>query len=442
MNTRETSSALTAGMEKHTIYRDLWLIWVIALVLRVGYFVIGASHLGLQDFQHFAPDTQVYLDVARHILSWHPTGDYAILRVGPGYGGMIAAIQYVFGDNLLWPTIANILLGSIAPVFIYLLAYLLIPRRIVALISGLVVAASSTAISLSTSLLTDQPFFTLHLAALVCFAAGFKNGRMRWFVASGLLAGAAVFIRSMSQLFPLVFILIPLIIPFHTRSERLRRLAGSAITAGIVLILILTWSYRNYVKHDIFTFGTNGALTVRSCLGVKAIVDHTEEDDIINLRKRWEAIDGDRTDEYALAYTRAIDRFMDILKTHPGWVLQAYAETVWGNIRAGNYYPARQLPFPSFWRLLQSMQEKWLGIVVYGLALIGFAFLIGDRNYLAAALLGATLFYFTLLAGFSFWQGSRIYFPAEMAWPILAVYAVVRIVDRVRPMTRPAHPGP
>lgn len=427
---------MIAAVQKKAIYTDLSVIWAVALVLRVAYFLVGASYLGLHNFEHFAPDTQVYLDVAQHILSWHPTGDYAILRVGPGYGAMIAAVQYIFGPNLVWPIISNILLGSLAPVLIYLLAWLVIPRRIVAVISGLLVAVSTTAVSLSTNILTDQPFFTLQLAALVCFAAGFKNGRMRWFIASGLLAGAAVFVRSMSQLYPLIFLIIPLIIPFPNRSERLKRLGGAAVAAGIMLLLILAWSYRNHVKHDIFTFGTNGALTVRSCLGAKTIVDHTDEDDIIALRERWEAVDGDRTDEYALAYSRAIDRFLDILREHPGWVLESYAEIVWGNIRAGNYFPAQQLPFPSLWQAMRRIQEGWLGAIVYLFALVGFAFLILDKYYFAAALLGGTLFYFTLLSGFSFWQGSRIYFPAEMVWPILAVYAAVRIIEHYSPKIR------
>ena len=44
---------------------------------------------------------------------------------------------------------------------------------------------------------------------------------------------------------------------------------------------------------------------------------------------------------------------------------------------------------------------------------------------LAWIVLGATFAAFTLLIGFSFWQGSRLHFPAEMAWSFLLAYLLV-----------------
>ena len=62
------------------------------------------------------------------------------------------------------------------------------------------------------------------------------------------------------------------------------------------------------------------------------------------------------------------------------------------------------------------------------LALAGISFLVRDKNYTVAVLLGAVLGYFIFLSGLSFWQGSRIYFPSGLASSILIAYAGYRIV--------------
>lgn len=407
----------------------LWLVWAAALVLRVIYLILAVSYLGIDRLATYAPDSEVYLTVARHILTGDPMGDYAVFRVGPGYGLIIAIIRTIFGPGPVYLIVFNILMGSLAPVFIYLLAHDLIRHRVVALAAGLVCAVSFTSVSLSCAVLTDQPFFTFHAAGLWCFARGFNTGKWRWFIASALIAGAAVFIRSTTQFWPFLLFLIPLVIPVQQKfSSRAAMIGRVGATAGIMLLLVLAWTARNQVKHDTFTFGSNGVLTIRSCLGARAIVDNTDEADIIALRERWEAEDGDRTEAYVEAYHRAKARFLTIFVDHPGWVIRAYIATLWSNIRAGNHYPVGQIPaLAPFWRLLIRIQESWLGVLIFFAAAAGVVCLFIDKNYPAAMLLGLTLVYFTLLAGFSFWQGSRIYFPAEMAWSILIVYAGYRV---------------
>lgn len=415
--------------ERNITARHLLLVWAMALTLRVIYLILTVLHLGAEQLATYAADSEVYLTVARHILSYDPMGDYAILRVGPGYGLIIAGIQTAFGANPLWVIAFNVVMGSLAPVLVYFLAFRLTRIRIVALLAGLISAVSMTSVALSCNILTDQPFFTVHVAGMVCLAKGFTNGRIKWFIASGLLAGAAVFIRSAAMYWPFLLLLIPLVIPVPKRfPSRWAIFSRVTIAAGIILVLIAGWSYRNDLKHGLFTFGTNGMLTIRSCLGAKAIVENTDENDLIKLRESWEGEDGDRTDEYVKAYGRAKDRFEKIFSEHPGWVTKAYLETVWSNVRAGNHFPLGQIPaLKTFWEILIKIHERWLGIVVFFASLAGIICLFIDRRYFAAMLLGLTFAYFTLLSGFSFWQGSRIYFPAEMAWSILIVYAGYRI---------------
>jgi hypothetical protein len=59
-----------------------------------------------------------------------------------------------------------------------------------------------------------------------------------------------------------------------------------------------------------------------------------------------------------------------------------------------------------------------------------------DHRWFAACVLGLTYASFSLLIGVSFWQGSRLHYPAEMAWSILVAYAIIRLLDLMKPFVR------
>jgi hypothetical protein len=427
--TDRPTTITTATDDRTDIRRHLWILLAVAVSLRILYFILAASHLDLEQVGAYSLDSQAYLTVARHFLDGDPMGDYYLFRVGPGYGLIIAGIQSLFGTNLTYVTGFSLLMGCLAPVVVYLLAYNLTHHKTMAFLSGLISAISLTSIALSSNILTDQPFFTIHAASMVCFVLGLLTGKWRWFLYSGLLAAVALFVKSTTMFWPFLLLLISLVVPVSKKfSSRPAMLGRVALTAGIMIVLIAAWSYHNYVKYDVFAFGSNGVLTIRSNLGVKAIVDNTEEDDITELRSRWIEEDLDFGDDLAELYNRARDRFVGILTAHPGWVIKAYFDIAWSNIRTGNYLSFDQIPaLLPFWRLTTRVNETFLGALIFFASIAGVIYLFIDRNYIAAVFLGITYAYFTFLSGFSFWQGSRIYYPAEMAWSILVVYAGYRI---------------
>jgi len=53
--------------------------------------------------------------------------------------------------------------------------------------------------------------------------------------------------------------------------------------------------------------------------------------------------------------------------------------------------------------------------------------LAAQQQWEGLLVLGSTYGFFTWTTGFSFWQGSRLHFPAEMAWSILLSYFLVFI---------------
>ena len=77
---------------------------------------------------------------------------------------------------------------------------------------------------------------------------------------------------------------------------------------------------------------------------------------------------------------------------------------------------------------LNGIVRHWLAYLILAGTFVGLGFLVRDRAKLAAALLGLLFIYFSLGTGASYWQGSRLHYPAEMAWAILAPYALYRLL--------------
>ncbi len=416
--------------KRSTTSIHLTVLFLVALSLRLGYLLLAVRHLTMERFWHYANDTNLYMMVAEHLQSSQLMGDYGLLRIGPGYALILATIQTVFGQDPVFPILFSLLMGCLAPVFVYLLAWYVTQNRAVAFISGFFSAVSLTSVALSCHILTDQPFFTFHVAALTCFALGFRTAKVRWFVAAGLVAGFAAYIRPVGQLWPWLFFLIPLILPLQDRfSSRKEMLKRALLTAVVMLVMVWGWSARNYVLYDQFTFGNNGMLTVRSCLIAQVTAEHTDGMDVVKYREIWEEEDGDRDPErFAGAAGRAKVRVLEAFREYPGPMVRAYFRNVETNFKAANYYALRQVPqLSDFMLWLNTAVHKWLGYLVLIASLAGLVLMWRIKLHLAAVTLGVTYFYFTLILGASFWQGSRLHYPAEMAWAILVTYAGYRL---------------
>ena len=415
--------------------RTVTILFGAALVLRVGYMLLALNHLGLDAFWQWAPDSRTYWHVSEELRQGVHFGEYWLLRVGPGYGLVLAGLRTLFGDTHLPPILLNIVLGSFAPVLVYLLAWRLFSVRAIALTAGIIATISTTSIALSCHALTDQPSFTFQAAALLTFVLGLQTGRVKWFVAAGLAAAVATYIRPSGQFWPLIFLAIPLLIPtMPSFRSRWRQFGMAALTGGILLVSILGWSTRNWVKYDLFTFGTNGVYTVRSCLIARAVADNTPTANIGQLRERWHEEDGEFSENWFPSYALASGRIKAVTAEHPDWVLKAYFQSLEENIRARNYYTERQIPSLKWlFSALNDMNHAWFAHLLLVFTLAGLVWLIVSGQHLAWLLLGATYGYNTAMLGLSFWQGSRLHYQAEMAWAILVAftgYQLYRVVRR------------
>ena len=422
--------------EKRTTYIHLISLFVVAIALRLLYLKLASDSLGFDHLSHYYPDSRVYLIIGDHILSWHEKGGFALLRYGPGYGLILAAIKLFFGSHLIWPLLFSVLMGGLAPVCVYVLAMQLFNSRAVALAAGGFSAVSLTSVALSCSILTDQPFFTLYAAALVCFVQGYKTGRIGWYALAGLLAGYGAYVRPMAQIWPVVFFFLVLVVPvttiYRSRGDFIRR---AGVTAALALLMVVGWSARNYVIHDRFIFGTVGIPTIRNCVLAQTAQKYWGEGKRVKeYRDAWEKEDGDLSDDqYPAAFDKAWARVVAEFKIRPTEMLGIYLHNMLRNSVHYNYAVGKQVPaMKGFMDVLNRIVWHGLGYLLIVLTAVGIVVMALRGQRFAAWLLAATYISFTAPVGASIWQGSRLHYPAEMAWSIVVAYLAVATYNRLR----------
>ncbi len=408
----------------------------LAAILRIAYFILTYSHLGADGFWTVIYDSAKYQLAASQILSEYTIaagGEDYLFLVGPGYPLIVALFRILFGSSAVYVGMLSNFMGILAPVFVYLIALNLKFPKVVALTAGIIGAISTTSLALSSAILSNQPFFTLMAASLLSLIIGINSKRYLWFIVCGLIVGIAVCIRGTAQFWPLALIFMALVMPLKDRfKSRLALLKKVAISSCIILVFILAWSARNYFVHDVFVFSGNAVQSARIYLAARAVADFTENAGVMDIRQKWSNEDekyfGGEKPTLAQQYYRAADQFGQVFRNHPGRLIKTYFKIVTGNVLAGNYLPLSQIPsLGRLWNRLISLNGKWFGHLIFYLTLLGLLFLIIDRRYLAFVLLGTFYAYFTLITGFSFWQGSRLHYTAEIAWSIIVAYAIYRI---------------
>jgi 4-amino-4-deoxy-L-arabinose transferase-like glycosyltransferase len=400
-------------------------LFLLAIVLRLIYFLFALDHLGMDRFWRIAPDTNTYWAVANELLGGDPLGQYSLFRVGPGYGFILAAIRTVFGPAPIFAILFSVLMGGLAPVAVYLLSFSIFRRPQLAMVAGLISAFSITSISLSCHILTDQTYFTMQCMALFLFVEGWRRTGTSWFVAAGLMTGAAALVRPSGQLWPLIFLVIPFLVPLPAAFMTKKRFFSRALLTGLLSLAIITsWSVRNYAETGVFTFGSNGMLTLRNCM-VGQVMAANDGKEIKRLRNLYAEEDGDFGPEYAKAYGLARARVLKAFQDRPSEFAYYYLHNLWENVKAPNYFPRLELAILKGPIKSMIANASTTNGAITLLALACLVVLAVERRFSALVILGATFGSFTLLLGLSFWQGSRLHYPAEMAWAILLPYLAV-----------------
>ncbi|MBN2226865.1 MAG: glycosyltransferase family 39 protein [candidate division Zixibacteria bacterium] len=418
-----------------TIVKHLLYLGGLALVLRLVYLYLAVDHLGMDRFWHYANDTNFYWGIADHILVKRSfIGSYSLFLVGPGYGLIITAIRVLFGSDPLYTILFSVLMGTLAPMVIYLLAYHLLNNKTVAFIAGCISAISWTSISMSCHIMTDQPYFTIQATALLFYVLGFKFGRIKWFLFAGLLTGIAAYLRSMGMFWPVILLCVVLVMPVpRVFASRLAMIKRAAIPALIVLVMTVPWMVRNYVVHDVFTFGSNGGMALCTRLVAQMYAINEGKHSILEYGDIWNQEEGYLTENMGPGYKKAMERVIRAAVEHPDWMISAIWKNIDENIRTYNYFVLRQMPYGV--DVIETINRRfchWGGYVLLFLTIAGLIIMIIKGKHPAWLILGSAYFFYTIIVGVSFWQGSRLHYPAEMAWSIIVAYCVYVVATKIK----------
>ena len=254
--------ALKAWPRRHPDLAALLLIGLVAALLRLAFLYRAPVFLTGDSQSHFLPG----YDLARG-FAFDPE-----LRRPAGYPLFVAGVITVLGEELRALAFAQHVLGVGTALLTYGLGRLTFGRA-AGLVGGLLVALNGALILSEHSVMTEAPFGTLLVAALLALLLGARASRPSpagsatggrdgdgcgrgwgWLVLGGALLGAAALTRPVGQ------ILLPLVpLWLLLRGGWQSALRDSALVGLGFGLLMGPWMLRNLVEH--------GSLTASGGLG-------------------------------------------------------------------------------------------------------------------------------------------------------------------------------
>lgn len=422
---------------------DLQYLFITALVVRLIYLALMLGQVEYSHLLEIAPDTIRYVNIAEGVLGLDAPDENAIIIFGPGYGFFLSLVFFLFGKSALVTLLIQILMSSLSCLLIYKLGKELTKSKAVGLIAGYLLAFSFTSISLANIVLSDTLFFFLFLLGNLLFLIGLKNENRRYLIFSGIILGLSVYVRSIGQMWPVAMFFLIFILPVKNKyvswwKSRLVRLKLAWIVPAIVLVLISGWMIRNYIVHDYLfnTFASAGGpanvatIALENVEGKSALEILTAWDE--EYRKETGKDTLNRIDQYEILSHQAQKTYFQ----YPGEMIGVYWNLIWVNLNEVNNLFRAQLPEYK-WQIVERVNQYLdlsLNYLCFWLSMVGFAAMIIKRQWKALFVLLTLYIYFAMMIGFTRWQGSRLFYPGQIA-ALLSIsfllYSISIFVQRV-----------
>ena len=423
---------------------DVCVIFVVAVSIRLLLLKEVLEQIGLGPLWTLAPDGVHYVDMAWDMVRGTDRASYFLTTWPPGYPTFLALQMTIFGGASLVPLLVQILLSSASTILLYALALQLTGRRLIAFLSGLLLALSSTSISLSVMLLSDTLFLFLFVGGFLLFVRALKTGGWKYFIWSGLLTGNAILVRAIGEFWPTVMLVVAALFALsmtaaksHTIHETRRSLMNKALVCiGIVVAIEGSWMVRNYCVHGKFFLTTVDSGGLANIAAFRC--ERSGGEFFRDVRAKWQE---SYAREHGLnklppeAMREAdIQAAVETLQQHPGQFIEAYLALVWENLNAVNQTFRHLLPEhrSQAAEIEAYLQAYYLNYLAFALSALGFLALVFRRSYVAAMVLGLTFLYFALTIGVTRWQGSRLFLPGQVAALPLISAAIASLLDLIR----------
>lgn len=422
-------------------WRSLLFLCILALILRLAYLAVMLNQVTPEQVMGLTSDTANYVTTAKGLLGLQALETQWILLFGPGYMVFLAGCFLLFGVGALPVMLIQILLSSVTCLLLYAFAKELTGSRAVGYGAALISATSFTAIAQSTILLSDTLFFFLFLTGNLLFLKGLRSGKRSSFVWSGLIIAAAVLTRAVGQFWPLTLIIFLGVLPMRYLDRTIfpsrRALFRRAIIAPLVALVIMGgWMVRNSVVHGMPVVAASGVHGLgRLTAYAQMQMDNCELGEVFatwaeEYKRERQCDTIPLRDWYAIVEHKA----RRMAAEHPWELAYYYFGRINVNITAANELYFHQLPRCKYtisaW--LDRSHRIFLHYVIPLMTLGGFALLFKRRLWLPVLFLGLMYLLFFFLVGFGMWQGSRLFFPAQIAWSVVVSYLVVDLWPRWR----------
>lgn len=162
----------------------------------------------------------------------------------PAYPYFLGAVYALSDDSIAAGRIANVALGALAVVLLYLIVNGIWGPRVALVAAGLA-AVFPPLVLLSRDLLSESLFLVVELAAVLCVLAFRRSGALRWAAAAGALCGLAALTRN-----PGVVLVVPMAagVWMLRPALRARALAAPALLVACAALTIAPWTLRNYAE--------------------------------------------------------------------------------------------------------------------------------------------------------------------------------------------------
>ncbi|HID63817.1 MAG TPA: phospholipid carrier-dependent glycosyltransferase, partial [Anaerolineae bacterium] len=200
----------------------------------------------------------------------------------PAYPYFLGLVYWLFGHQPNVAKLAQIFLYLLLCYAVYLMGKLLFDER-TANLSASIVGTYPSLVGFNLILMSDNLFTLLLTLSVLTSVYFFSTRKMKFLVASGVLAGLATLTRTVG-----VALLVSLIIVLGVESLRTRRVFVWPVLLSILgfLAVVLPWTYRNYYVHRSSVF-------VDTNLGINLYIGNARDTPIWGCWKKMESLGED-----------------------------------------------------------------------------------------------------------------------------------------------------
>ncbi|HSG99616.1 MAG TPA: glycosyltransferase family 39 protein [candidate division Zixibacteria bacterium] len=406
------------------------------MALRGAALALTAANYSTVDIWALFDDTKFFRDVAAWFGDQSPAREESLLLVGPGYGFILYAGSLLLGWSAWGHLIAQVFVSAVNCLLVRVLALELGLKEREATLAALISAVSLSAIAASVMLYTETWYLTLTLLALILFLRGIRTRHTGRCLAAAALFCAAALVRSVGQFVPLA-IAGAFIFDALVQRQRIRLTVRPALFLTLAVALTLAWPLRNYVVHGVFTISETGTRAARLYWTASALTGNGDAAAIDSVRSIWDKQVEWRyhtpTPTLKQRHEFDVSVIRDTLAQRPGRMMSAYLMNVWTNMTEESRIQSILMPqFTAFWRQYSKRFASGLGPWLVGFTLLGALALWRRGRRESVVFLLALYLYYGLITGATFWQGSRIFLPGQIAWAPLVAVCLVSAVDFFR----------